>query len=864
MRVHGHRLPRGPGPRRGVREEGRHHLPEPQRRVRASSSSRCRARRRPCPTTLVLDTEGRIAARVNGPVSASTLRGLVDDVVAGRDRRPPAPLPCSPRATRSPPGRCPLAVGVAALAGLVSFASPCVLPLVPGLPRLRHRADRRAARRAVARADGDRGAALRRRASPRSSCSARSSSPPPGRALIEHRTLLMRLGGVVVILMGLVFLGVGEPARGEDRLATARRPGRRPGARRGLRPGLGAVHRPDPRRRPRHGDGHGGPAGGAQRRARDGIRPRALGLPFVLIAAGLDRAGRASGWLRRHQRTIQVVGGVMLVLVGLLMVTGAVAGPQHAGSRPSSSTASRCRCERPHPTSSQPRLGPLGLAAVDLAAAHEHAHGAVPPAPARDRRHPRARPSRSARSTPPAPRSGSPTTRPPGRCSTGWASSRSTRRRGSRRSTCCSSSRSSAACCRARGSSGTRCARRPPRAPRRLDRLAAHDEDDVDGEPGGGARARCGRPCASAATACTPTTTRRSPPRRATCARPATSSSTSPSSACSSASRGGTSSAGRATSSCPSARPSPTRSRATTPSAPARGSTSTTSSPTRSRSTGLEVEFETETPRPGPVRRAARLRGVHDVHRRRRAQRGRARIRVNQPLETGGGSVFLLGNGYAPRITVRDAEGTVLYSDATPFLPQDNNYTSVGAVKVPGAVAAAARVRRVLPADRRHRRPGPALGLPRRARPPARAHGLRGRALPQRAAAVGLLARHRGDDARSRQGRRRPAAHPAAPGRDLRAARRARARSPSTGSSGSPGCRSAPTPARRLTLVARAALARRARRLARHPPSKGLRAGWSGSEPGRTVVSVGGLAKDDDEGMPDEIDRILTALEGTR
>lgn len=35
------------------------------------------------PTTLVLDTEGRIAARVNGPVTATTLRGLVDDVVAG-------------------------------------------------------------------------------------------------------------------------------------------------------------------------------------------------------------------------------------------------------------------------------------------------------------------------------------------------------------------------------------------------------------------------------------------------------------------------------------------------------------------------------------------------------------------------------------------------------------------------------------------------------------------------------------------------------------------------------------------------------------------------------------------------------------
>lgn len=60
-------------------------------------------------------------------------------------------------------------------------------------------------------------------------------------------------------------------------------------------------------------------------------------------------------------------------------------------------------------------------------------------------------------------------------------------------------------------------------------------------------------------------------------------------------------------------------------------------------------------------------------------------VRVNGPLETGGGTVYLLGNGYAPVITVRDAAGAVLYSDATPFLAQDNNYTSVGAVKVAGA-----------------------------------------------------------------------------------------------------------------------------------------------------------------------------------
>ena len=60
-------------------------------------------------------------------------------------------------------------------------------------------------------------------------------------------------------------------------------------------------------------------------------------------------------------------------------------------------------------------------------------------------------------------------------------------------------------------------------------------------------------------------------------------------------------------------------------------------------------------------------------------------LKVNQPLTLGGASVFLLGNGYAPVIIVRDARGQVLYSQASPFLPQDNNYRSVGAVKVPGA-----------------------------------------------------------------------------------------------------------------------------------------------------------------------------------
>ncbi|TFD90197.1 cytochrome c biogenesis protein ResB [Cryobacterium lactosi] len=62
-------------------------------------------------------------------------------------------------------------------------------------------------------------------------------------------------------------------------------------------------------------------------------------------------------------------------------------------------------------------------------------------------------------------------------------------------------------------------------------------------------------------------------------------------------------------------------------------------------------------------------------------------VRVNDPLRTGGTSVYLLGNGYAPTITVKDPEGTVVFTDSVPFLPQDANLTSLGIVKVPDGLA---------------------------------------------------------------------------------------------------------------------------------------------------------------------------------
>lgn len=47
-----------------------------------------------------------------------------------------------------------------------------------------------------------------------------------------------------------------------------------------------------------------------------------LGVPFVLAALGFARFSRSIGWLRRHQRAVSVAGGVLLVVTGILLVTG--------------------------------------------------------------------------------------------------------------------------------------------------------------------------------------------------------------------------------------------------------------------------------------------------------------------------------------------------------------------------------------------------------------------------------------------------------------------------------------------------------------------------------------------------------------
>jgi cytochrome c biogenesis protein len=61
-------------------------------------------------------------------------------------------------------------------------------------------------------------------------------------------------------------------------------------------------------------------------------------------------------------------------------------------------------------------------------------------------------------------------------------------------------------------------------------------------------------------------------------------------------------------------------------------------------------------------------------------------VEVNHPLRTSGVTVYLVGHGYAPEFTVRDASGKVVWQDASVFLPQDSSFTSSGVVKVPDTV----------------------------------------------------------------------------------------------------------------------------------------------------------------------------------
>lgn len=235
-----------------------------------------------------------------------------------------------------------VAAAVAMLAGAVSFASPCVVPLVPGyLAYLAGLVGSEAPATRVEELEGT--TRTRTRLANRSRVGLAALLFVAGFSVVFSTTLLgtvwiadylmlneralQRVGGVVTIAMGLVFLGM-VPALQRD-LRLHGMFSKLPSA--GLlgAPLLGAVF------------GLGwtpclGPtltgvvavaAGTPGDTAGRGITLTiayciGLGLPFILLAVGASFAVRGISFLRERVRMFQLAGGAMLVLVGIALVTG--------------------------------------------------------------------------------------------------------------------------------------------------------------------------------------------------------------------------------------------------------------------------------------------------------------------------------------------------------------------------------------------------------------------------------------------------------------------------------------------------------------------------------------------------------------
>lgn len=213
-----------------------------------------------------------------------------------------------------------LAVPLALAAGVVSFLSPCVLPLVPGF---------------LSYVTGMTGADLADRSRGRLVAgallfvagftlvfvSAGVLAGAFGGFLLDHDQVIQRVLGALTIVLGLAFAGAVPWFQRDLRVH------RRPALGLAGAPMLGVLF------------GLGwtpcvGPTLGAvlalgldqATAARGGALAVAyclgLGVPFVLTALAFRRAMGAFGWVKRHYVWVMRLGGAMLVAIGVLLVTG--------------------------------------------------------------------------------------------------------------------------------------------------------------------------------------------------------------------------------------------------------------------------------------------------------------------------------------------------------------------------------------------------------------------------------------------------------------------------------------------------------------------------------------------------------------
>ncbi|WP_125773983.1 cytochrome c biogenesis CcdA family protein [Antribacter gilvus] len=238
-----------------------------------------------------------------------------------------------------------LAVPVALLAGVVSFASPCVLPLVPGyVGYVSGMAGVTAAATTGVTAGGTTaerapgGRLVGVRVQPGRGrvvlgvglfvlgftavfVSLMTAAGAVGVYLVRWEDVLTRVLGVVVVLLGLAFLGAIPFLQREARFHVNPRAGLWGAPLLGVVFGLGWTPCIGPT------------LGAVQALALDEASAGrgallgvaycvGLGVPFLLVALGLQSSERMMGFLRRHRLAMMRVGGGLLVLVGLALVTG--------------------------------------------------------------------------------------------------------------------------------------------------------------------------------------------------------------------------------------------------------------------------------------------------------------------------------------------------------------------------------------------------------------------------------------------------------------------------------------------------------------------------------------------------------------
>lgn len=213
-------------------------------------------------------------------------------------------------------GQLFLAIPVAMLAGLVSFASPCILPLVPGyLAYVGGIASTGSRRRTVL------GVSLFIAGFAAVFVAYGAAFGALGSWLIQWQGPITRVMGAVLILMGAVFLGALPALQRTVRLRLTPATGIAGAPVLGIVFGLGWTPCLGPTLAAIFALSID--TGSAWRGSLLALfYTVGLGVPFLALAFGFGWASTAVGVLRRHIRLINVVGGAALMLIGLLMVTG--------------------------------------------------------------------------------------------------------------------------------------------------------------------------------------------------------------------------------------------------------------------------------------------------------------------------------------------------------------------------------------------------------------------------------------------------------------------------------------------------------------------------------------------------------------